>query len=50
MESAPYLSHAFVKTHFAFRGVTLSGAKVMKSRWQRVQSVMNGSIGDIVAE
>ncbi len=50
MEAAPYLSQKFVDVSFAFRGKTLSGAKQMKPRWQRVQNVMNGTIGDIVSE
>jgi putative endopeptidase len=49
MEGAPFLSQRFAALHFSFRGKTLSGAKVMKSRWQRVQSVMDQTIGDIVA-
>jgi len=50
MEAAPFLSNKFVQTHFKFRGQIMSGSKVMKARWQRVQNVMNGSIGDIVSE
>jgi len=50
MEAAPYLSSRFVSIHFNFRGKVLSGAKQMKPRWQRVQNVMNATIGDIVAE
>jgi putative endopeptidase len=50
MEAAPYLSSNFVRISFTFRGVVLSGAKQMKARWQRVQNVMNGSIGDVVSE
>jgi putative endopeptidase len=50
MEAAPFLTHRFMIVHFGFRGRVLSGAKVMKSRWQRVQSVMDGCMGDIVSE
>ncbi len=50
MEAAPYLSEKFVLTHFKFRGTVMSGSKTMKARWQRVQNVMNGCIGDIVSE
>ncbi|MEI6021828.1 MAG: M13 family metallopeptidase, partial [Bacteroidota bacterium] len=50
MEAAPYLSEKFVVTHFKFRGTVMSGSKTMKARWQRVQNVMNGCIGDIVSE
>jgi putative endopeptidase len=48
-ESAPYLSSKFEETSFNFKGKTLSGARQMKPRWQRVQADMNYSIGDIVA-
>jgi putative endopeptidase len=48
-EAAPYLSSKFEETSFAFKGKTLSGARQMKARWQRVQADMNYSIGDIVA-
>jgi putative endopeptidase len=50
MEAAPYLNSKLVFVHFYFRGKILSGAKQMKPRWQRVQSVMNTSIGDIVSQ
>jgi putative endopeptidase len=50
MEAAPFLHHRMVILNFNFRGRTLSGAKVMKTRWQRVNSVMDGCMGDIVAE
>ncbi len=49
MESAPYLSSSFVGVHFNFRGKMMSGSKQMKPRWQRIQNVMNGTIGDIVS-
>ena len=49
MEAAPYLTQRFVYIHFNFRSKTLSGAKQMKPRWQRVQNVMNATIGDIVS-
>jgi putative endopeptidase len=48
-EAAPYLSSKFEETSFAFKGKTLSGARQMKARWQRVQADMNYEIGDIVA-
>lgn len=50
MEAAPYLSRKSVFYHFKFRGQIMSGSKTMKARWQRVQNVMNGTIGDIVSE
>ncbi len=50
MESAPFLTEKFVYTHFDFRGKVMSGAQQMKPRWQRVQSVMNNTIGEIVSK
>ena len=50
MEAAPYLSSAFEKANFAFRGKVLSGAKQMKPRWERTQTTMDRVIGDIVSE
>jgi len=50
MESAPYLSERFIKIHFDFRGRVLSGAKQMKPRWQRVYQLMNGTMGELVAQ
>jgi putative endopeptidase len=49
MEAAPYLSSSFVDVHFNFRGKMMSGSKQMKPRWQRIQNIMNGLIGDIVS-
>ncbi|MBA3663886.1 MAG: M13 family metallopeptidase [Bacteroidetes bacterium] len=49
MESAPFLSPKFEAVSFNFRGKTLSGAKQMKPRWQRVQQTMDRCIGDIVS-
>jgi len=49
MESAPYLSSKFEAVSFDFKGKTLSGAKQMKARWERVQGIMDKCIGDIVA-
>lgn len=50
MEAAPYLSSAFEKVNFAFKGQVLSGAKQMKPRWERTQGTMDRVIGDIVSE
>jgi putative endopeptidase len=49
MEASPYLSYKFVYLTFGFKGMVMSGAKQVKPRWQRVQNVMNGTIGDIVS-
>ncbi len=50
MEAAPYLSDKFVQVNFNFRGKTLSGAKQMKPRWQRVEQVIDRTIGDLLAK
>ena len=50
MEAAPFLSSRINYVHFAFRGRTMSGAKVQKARWQRVHNVINGSMGEIVSK
>jgi putative endopeptidase len=50
MESAPYLSSKFEEVSFNFRGRVLGGAKKMKPRWQKTQSVIDRTIGDIVAK
>jgi putative endopeptidase len=50
MTAAPYLSSRYEAVHFNFKGKTLSGAKQMKPRWQRVQMVVDDHIGDIVAK
>jgi len=50
MEAAPYLTQQLVDIHFDFRGKTMSGATKMKARWQRVHSVINGSMGEIISQ
>lgn len=50
MEAAPYLTGKIVALNFHFRGTVMSGAKQMKPRWQRVQGVMNGTMGEIVSQ
>lgn len=50
MEAAPYLHTDFVRAHFTFRGVVMSGTREMKPRWQRVQTAMDATIGDIVSQ
>lgn len=49
MAAAPYLSSKFEEVSFNFRGKTLSGAKQMKPRWQRVHNTIDHSIGDVVS-
>lgn len=48
--SASYLSEKFEKQNFAFYGTTLSGVKVMKPLWRRVQSVVNGSLSEALGK
>ncbi len=43
---ASYLSHDFVTLSFDFYGKKLSGAKVMRPRWKRMLSVVNGVVGE----
>ncbi|MBK9283908.1 MAG: M13 family metallopeptidase [Sphingobacteriaceae bacterium] len=43
--AAPFLSSKFEETHFNFYGKVLSGAKAMKPRWERAESVVDRSIG-----
>jgi putative endopeptidase len=50
MEAAPYLSAKFVFTNFDFRGKVMSGAQMIKPRWQRVQNVLNTTMGEIVSK
>jgi len=50
MESAPYLSERFIQIHFNFRGRVLSGSQKIKPRWQRVYQLMNGTIGELLAQ
>jgi len=47
--SAPYLSSDFVDASFAFTQV-LSGQKVQTPRWQRMSSLTDGSVGDLLGQ
>ncbi len=47
--SAPYLSSDFVDASFAFTQ-TLSGQKVQTPRWQRMSSLTDGSVGDLLGQ
>jgi putative endopeptidase len=44
-DATPYLSEVFVKEYFSFDQV-LSGQKEMTPRWQRMSSLIDGSLGD----
>ncbi len=47
--SAPYLSDAFIKQNFAFSQV-LTGQKEQTPRWQRISSLIDGSLGDLLGQ
>ena len=47
--AAPYLSSPFVDQNFAFSKV-LTGQKVQTARWQRVSSLIDGSLGDLLGQ
>lgn len=49
-DMAPYLSSTFNDAKFGFYSQTLSGQKEQKPRWERVMGVVNGSIGDQLAQ
>jgi len=45
-----YLSSKFDKAHFEFYGKTMSGQEVQTTRWKRVLSMVDGSIGDLLGQ
>ena len=47
--SAPFLSSEFVNASFAFTQ-TLSGQKVQTPRWQRMSSLTDGTVGDLLGQ
>ncbi|WP_241739060.1 M13 family metallopeptidase [Pontibacter beigongshangensis] len=47
--AAPYLSSDFVDANFAFSQV-LSGQKVQTPRWQRMSSLTDGTIGELLGQ
>ncbi|WP_420148090.1 M13 family metallopeptidase [Spirosoma sp.] len=47
--AAPYLSNAFVKQNFAFSKI-LTGQKEQTPRWQRISSLIDGSLGDLLGQ
>jgi putative endopeptidase len=47
--AAPYLSKPFVDTNFAYAQV-LSGQKVQTPRWQRMSSLTDGTIGELLGQ
>jgi len=48
-DAAPYLSSPFVEANFAYNKV-LSGQKEMTPRWQRVGSLVDGQLGDLLGQ
>jgi putative endopeptidase len=48
--AAPYLSNDFVTTNFAFYGKAMSGREVMRPRWKRVVTTINGTLGEAVGQ
>lgn len=47
--SAPYLSSDFVNANFAFAQV-LTGQKVQTPRWQRISTLTDGTVGDLLGQ
>jgi len=47
--AAPYLSTPFVNTNFAFIQV-LTGQKIQTPRWQRMSSLTDGNIGELLGQ
>jgi len=47
--SAPFLSSEFVNASFAFTQI-LSGQKVQTPRWQRMSSLTDGTLGDLLGQ
>ncbi|WP_375447761.1 M13 family metallopeptidase [uncultured Fibrella sp.] len=47
--AAPYLSSPFVNQNFAFSKV-LTGQKEQTPRWQRVSSLIDGTLGDLLGQ
>ncbi|NQV75901.1 MAG: M13 family metallopeptidase [Bacteroidetes bacterium] len=47
--SAPYLSSEFVNASFAFTQI-LTGQKVQTPRWQRMSSLTDGTVGDLLGQ
>lgn len=47
--AAPYLSNAFVEANFAYNQV-LSGQRIQTPRWQRMSSLTDASVGDLLGQ
>ncbi len=48
--AAGYLSKDFVDQDFAFYSEYLSGTKEQEPRWKRVQSSVNGALGEVIGQ
>jgi putative endopeptidase len=48
--SASYLSERFINHNFSFYNKELSGQKEKKSRWERILSICNGCIGELIGK
>jgi putative endopeptidase len=47
--AAPYLSYAFVNANFAYNQA-MSGQKIMTPRWQRMSTLTDGTIGELLGQ
>src|SRR5437868_11239615 len=48
-DAAPYLSSSFVDANFAFNKV-LSGQKEQTPRWQRMSTLIDGQLGELLGQ
>ena len=48
--SAPYLSSDLVNQNFEFYGTTLTGTPILRERWKRAVSMVEGSLGEAVGK
>jgi putative endopeptidase len=49
-DAAPYLSKAFTDAAFEFRGRTLTGQEIQRTRWKRAVTVVNHELGEAVGK
>jgi len=48
--SANIMSSPFVAENFRFNGIILTGAKELQPRWKRINSMINGSLGEAIGQ
>ena len=48
--AAPYLSDAFVKASFEYKGRTLQGQPEMQPRWKRGVKFTDGAVGELIGQ